>query len=422
MVSWGKLIFGGVDSSEYGIYITGEGVYNAPERAVEFVDVPGRNGAIALDQGRYTNIEVTYPAGVFGKDPEEFREALSEFRNAILSQRGYQRLEDTYHPEEFREAIYVAGLEVEPSQKKAGQFELTFNCKPQRWLTVGDVGIPVSNGTPIINPTLFESSPLLEITGEGLVEINGYSFELTDESAGDTTLVPPFAVSGRDLISKKFVLDSNLFNDEDMMTVPSFTFRTVVRFDGVITAISGELSNESLAGVTMTGTTYKNNYCYVNLVFPEMTLPLAKNAVYENYYQALLTTRCTIGGMYKYFDINAYYILSKMNQDEDSPITLEFAMNFIPDSSAEGNIKSHQIGFQITEGITVDSTINILGNPTYIDCATGEAYKYVNDTMVNLNSKIPLGADLPVLVPGPNQVFKANSITRFNVVPRWWRI
>ena len=83
MVNWGKLIFGGVDSSEYGIYITGEAVYNAPERDVEFIEVPGRNGSIAMDKGRYKNITVTYPAGTFGKTREEFRDTLSDFRNVV---------------------------------------------------------------------------------------------------------------------------------------------------------------------------------------------------------------------------------------------------------------------------------------------------------------------------------------------------
>ena len=34
------LIFGGVNSANYGIYITGSGVYEAPERVVEKVTVP----------------------------------------------------------------------------------------------------------------------------------------------------------------------------------------------------------------------------------------------------------------------------------------------------------------------------------------------------------------------------------------------
>lgn len=139
-----SLVFGGVNSADYGIYITGEGVFNAPKRAVNMVAVPGRNGSIAIDQGHWENVEVTYPAGTFGMDESEFAKALSNFRNAIVSQIGYQRLTDTYHPDEYRMALYSEGLEVEPTTyNKAGEFELKFNCKPQRWLTSGEVPVTI---------------------------------------------------------------------------------------------------------------------------------------------------------------------------------------------------------------------------------------------------------------------------------------
>lgn len=138
------LTFGGVNSGDYGIYITGQGVYNAPERAVELVSVPGRNGAVPIDQGRWENIEVTYPAGTFGMTQEEFRVAVSDFRNAVVSQLGYQKLSDDYHPDEYRVAMYLSGLEVDPvNYGRAGQFSLVFNCKPQRYLTDGDIEIDV---------------------------------------------------------------------------------------------------------------------------------------------------------------------------------------------------------------------------------------------------------------------------------------
>lgn len=134
-----SLVYGGVDSADYGVYITGDAVFNAPKRSVELVSVPGRNGAIEIDQGHFENIEVSYPAGMFGDDQTDFRERLSDFRNAIMSQKGYQRLSDTYHPDEYRMGIYVDGLEVEPKHyNEAGQFTLKFNCKPQRWLTSGE--------------------------------------------------------------------------------------------------------------------------------------------------------------------------------------------------------------------------------------------------------------------------------------------
>ena len=59
-----SLEFDGESSKGYGVYITGAAVYNAPEREVEMITIPGRNGSFALDHGRFQNIEVTYPAGI----------------------------------------------------------------------------------------------------------------------------------------------------------------------------------------------------------------------------------------------------------------------------------------------------------------------------------------------------------------------
>ena len=59
-----ELTFDGENSGDYGIYITGAGTFNAPQRDVDLVTIPGRNGSFALDHGRFENIEVTYPAGL----------------------------------------------------------------------------------------------------------------------------------------------------------------------------------------------------------------------------------------------------------------------------------------------------------------------------------------------------------------------
>ena len=133
------LYFNGVNSKEYGVYITGEAVYNAPERDVEVITVPGRNGAFVRDNGRFENILVTYPAGIFGDKQSEFAEGISAFRNALCSAKGYCRLTDEYNPDEYREAVYKSGLEVSPVQMgRAGEFSITFECKPQRFLKSGE--------------------------------------------------------------------------------------------------------------------------------------------------------------------------------------------------------------------------------------------------------------------------------------------
>ena len=56
------LIFNGQDLADFGVHISGEGTFNAPTRAVEEQIVPGRNGTLIIDGGRWENIMVTYPA------------------------------------------------------------------------------------------------------------------------------------------------------------------------------------------------------------------------------------------------------------------------------------------------------------------------------------------------------------------------
>ena len=89
MALFNSFDFDGINSLEYGVYITGEAVFNAPERAMEMVSIPGRNGALAIDYGRYENIIVTYPAGMFADNQADFAEKIRTFRNKLVSLTGY---------------------------------------------------------------------------------------------------------------------------------------------------------------------------------------------------------------------------------------------------------------------------------------------------------------------------------------------
>lgn len=131
--------FDGENSADYGLYISGDSVYNAPNREIDMVSIPGRNGQLAIDMGRYENITVTYPAFVFADTQEEFREKIRRIRNWLCSKTSYQRLTDEYNPESFRLGLYKSGLEVEPIfYNRCGEFEMSFDCKPQRFLFTGE--------------------------------------------------------------------------------------------------------------------------------------------------------------------------------------------------------------------------------------------------------------------------------------------
>ena len=135
-----SLIFGGVNSADFNVYISGGGTFSAPQRDVEIISVPGRNGDLIIDNGKWNNIEVRYPAFI----PSGFEYNIEAFRSAICRKTGYQKLEDTYHPDEYRMAMLSAG--VDPSTRfmnRSASLELLFNCKPQRFLKVGDEPIQI---------------------------------------------------------------------------------------------------------------------------------------------------------------------------------------------------------------------------------------------------------------------------------------
>lgn len=181
MAVFKSLTFDGENSLNYGVYITGEAVYNAPERSIDMVVIPGRNGTLSLDQGRFENIEVTYPAGTFGSTQAEFSSNISSLRNALVSRYKYVQIEDEYNSDEFRMGIYRSGLEVDPvSMGRAGEFDIVFDCKPQRFLKSGQNVYTRTVSGSISNPTLFEAKPLLVVTGTGNLTVNGVQIAISE--------------------------------------------------------------------------------------------------------------------------------------------------------------------------------------------------------------------------------------------------
>lgn len=226
-----KLLY--FDAEPVDVIIAGDMVYNAPQRVYEMVDVPGRNGQLAIDHGRYENIVVKYPAFIWANTQTEFRQKIASVRAQLTSKLGYQRLEDTYNPDEYRMAIYKSGLEVEPSVYNTGaQFELVFDCKPQRYLKAGETVITVSDGDTITNPTLFTSLPLLEVEGVGSLTIGNTTVTITGSSTQtiyiDCEIMDAYTLTGGAIVSAN---DKINLNDAAFPNLPAGD--TGVTFTGI---------------------------------------------------------------------------------------------------------------------------------------------------------------------------------------------
>lgn len=171
---------GGTDSRDFGVYISGQGTFNAPARESDMLSIPGRNGDLIGLGSRLANAELVYPAFIYSN----FKSNIAAFRAFLLSDSGYRRLVDTYNPGEYRLAAYSGELEVEATSKNdAGAFDIIFNVKPQRFLLTGEDAQTLNASGTITNPTLFNSKPLLRVYGVGTLGINSDTIVI---SAADT--------------------------------------------------------------------------------------------------------------------------------------------------------------------------------------------------------------------------------------------
>lgn len=175
------IIFGGKNLSEFDTYISGEGTFGAPQRSVREEVVPGRNGSLIIDNGRYENEVVSYPAYIV----TNFKRNIEGLRSYLLSVKGYARLEDSYHPDVYCLAALSGGIDVKTSGRynHEGQFTLEFNRKPQRFLKSGEEVIAFEQSGLIYNPTLFDALPMIRIYGNGSITIGSVEVEWNGPSS-----------------------------------------------------------------------------------------------------------------------------------------------------------------------------------------------------------------------------------------------
>lgn len=399
------LTFDGISSRNYGVYITGEAVYNAPARDVEMITIPGRNGTFALDNGRFENIEVTYPAGIFADTEADYRQAISDFRNFLCSRKGYVRLTDEYNPDEYRMAVYKSGLDVTPAQLKAGEFDITFDCKPQRWLTSGETETTVTSGGTLTNPTLFESGPLLAVEGYGSINFNGYRIELDN-----STSVPVLLKSGQSdisvsgsLYSIQFIESMLTAGDAITLGASSYMWKPVIS-GGTIT---GNFTIDSNSGISGSDARARSGGIIIDI--PALSFVKGTALSYTNITE-FHGSRSTGGTFTAQYTLDIAY-------DGVDTITFSFTDTYSQTWITRDKITIYEYG-----DVTGIATQELLGHPTYIDCELGDAYKIVDGEYVSLNGNVGLGSDLPKLAPGSNTVTFDNTVTELKITPRWWKI
>lgn len=173
------IVFDGKNLADWGLHLSGTGVFNSPERDIDTVEVPGRDGDLSFDNGRFKNVSITYTGSIIGDDEYDFIRKMQSLRSYVSSRIGYKRLEDTYHPEEFRLAQFTEGFDVDEVMLQGGEFDLEFDCKPQRFLKTGEETLVFTASGSFFNDTFFPAKPLIRVYGSGQFFIGDYGVTVT---------------------------------------------------------------------------------------------------------------------------------------------------------------------------------------------------------------------------------------------------
>lgn len=400
----------GVSLKGYKVYINGTEAYNSAERDVEFIEIPGRSGAFALDKKRFKNITVQYNSGTFAENQPEFARKISDLRNFLASRDGYVRIEDDYNPEEYRMGVFSRGLEFDPvCYNMASEFPIEFNCKPQRFLKIGDLPVSVASGDVITNPTLFDAHPLVKFqaSGNGSITIGDKVVQFYNSPLG---LIPLDYSAGAQYEStsdtRQNVTFSGSYNTGDTFTINGAKATLLliapddihsIVFNGTDLSYVAYESNTS--GQTSTQT-WKEKEETSFVIGTSRTV--TKNS----------SISITFGGSTYTVGIKLTIVYNGGNQ-------IQYRWTIVPNGSG---VTYGQINIKSNYSIICDSTTNSLTGDLYMDLDIGEAYRIENGNVVSINNFTNLGGELPVLPPGSTTISFDNTISNVEITPRWWRI
>lgn len=156
----------------YEMSVDGADTFITPEWDYEFIDIPGRNGSLTLDNKRMKNITLVFHCFIRNNFVQHFRDVM----NTLAQVRGYAKLKYSDDPGFFRMAVLKLNTTAKTgSFNKSGHFDIEFTCKPERFYDAGDqftefnVTSGVDGSDDPIYATTFPSNPVFRIYGSGTV-------------------------------------------------------------------------------------------------------------------------------------------------------------------------------------------------------------------------------------------------------------
>lgn len=158
----------GIDARSAGIQLQAPIQFSEAVPVVEAQTIPGRNGDLIWATGSYENRGASASCFCLQTDVEK---AISSAGRFLMGKKGYRRLETSDDPDHFWMARVENSPAIDMRVRTLSPFDISFDCKPQRFLKSGEHSFEITEAGFIFNQYGQTALPLISVYGSGAGEL-----------------------------------------------------------------------------------------------------------------------------------------------------------------------------------------------------------------------------------------------------------
>jgi len=156
----------GIKSTDMHLRILNEISFPSPEADVEFVEIMGKDGELAIDNERLKGVNFPIPVVLRTPSDKTVEEMATDISNWLKNDIGWYPLRFSGSPNYEYIAMCYEQFNIKETLKQFGKTVITFRLKPYKRFR-DDESIILSNGQTIVNKGTRIAKPLIKIEGHG---------------------------------------------------------------------------------------------------------------------------------------------------------------------------------------------------------------------------------------------------------------
>jgi len=161
----------GIKSKDMHLRVLNDISFASPKRDVNIIQVPGRDGDIIMDNGRFESVIRSIPCRLEAPTGTDVEELINKINNWLINDAGFHPFTWENDPD-FR---YLARVEGDVVSQRIlshyGKAVIDFRIHPIKCLESSLTEKEITHGTNLENPFSIPAKPLIRIIGTGDITI-----------------------------------------------------------------------------------------------------------------------------------------------------------------------------------------------------------------------------------------------------------